>query len=95
MSNYMPLSYGTAGINDQQFSVLMNTGLRPGPFSMNTLSPFYEGSGSRPLTLPMSSGFSNGQIAASAPLSGTQSPVLWLVGILVLGFLGIRYIHWK
>lgn len=35
-----------------------------------------------------------GMAAAANPWSPTQSPVPWLIGMFIVGFLLLRYVHW-
>lgn len=35
-----------------------------------------------------------GEAAASNPWSPVHSPVPWLIGMFVVGFLMLRYVHW-
>lgn len=86
--------YGTMGVNDQLIPVLTYRGLRP-PI---TAAPNYMGRGAVPPTLPggvSNAGSSNAVAAAANPFDIRLSPVIWMVGFLFLGILGLRYVHWR
>ena len=69
-------------------------------------APFYKGNGQGPPTVPVSfngnaMGSGAGGMdavanrAASNPWSFTQSPVIIALIFLIVGLLGLRYIHWR
>jgi hypothetical protein len=65
-------------------------------------APFYKGSGQPPPTVPLnympnaqSMNSAAGQQAAANPFSFVQSPLIIAVAALVIGLLGLRYIHWR
>lgn len=63
--------------------------------------PFYKGSGQPPPTVPINymSGSTSGDnlanLAGSNPWSFTQSPLIIAVAALIIGLVGLRYIHWR
>jgi len=63
-------------------------------------APFYKGSGQPPPTVPISyMGSGSGadaqsQVAGENPWSFSQSPLLIAVLAVIVGFVGLRYIHW-
>ena len=68
-------------------------------FPSSATYPYFRGSGQGPATIPLDMVNYGGGSAASAatanPFSPTQSP-LWIAIIaLVVGLLGLRYIHWR
>lgn len=65
-------------------------------------APFYKGSGQAPPTVPLNymqgSGMAADASAAKAaanPWSPTQSPVIIAIAALIIGILGLRYVHWR
>ena len=96
---YAPVSEnGSLVVNGQIVPVPMMGAFYPGIASV----PFMRGSGQPPPTIPlnyMSAGYTmsdaNAAAAASNPWSPSQSPLLWAIGALVVGLLGLRYIHWR
>ena len=64
-------------------------------------APFYQGNGQPPPTVPLSymnagsGGNQLSSVAAANPFSFTMSPLLMAVIALVVGMLGLRYIHWR
>lgn len=86
--------YGSMGVNDQLIAVPTYRQLRP-PV---TMAPNYAGRGAVPPTLPggvSNSGSSNAVAAAANPFDLKLSPVIWMIGFLFLGILGLRYVHWR
>lgn len=88
---------GTLSVNGQIVPMPMSNAYYP-----NTASaPFYTGSGQGPATIPLSYTSSSSptsaiaSAAASNPFSFTQSPLVISVAALVIGILGLRYIHWR
>ena len=93
---------GSLVVNGQIVPVPMGSQFFPSMAS----APFFKGSGQPPPTVPVSfngnqMGSSGGGIdavanrAASNPWSFTQSPVIIALAALVIGLLGLRYIHWR
>jgi hypothetical protein len=65
-------------------------------------APFYKGQGQPPPTVPLNympgaaaMNSASSQQAASNPMSFVQSPLIIAVAALVIGLLGLRYIHWR
>lgn len=87
---------GSLQVNSQLIPVPMSSAFYP------TLAgaPFYKGSGQPPATIPLNMSSAGGtdqtaSIAASNPFSFTQSPLPIALGALVIGMIGLRYIHWR
>jgi hypothetical protein len=60
-------------------------------------APFYSGNGQGPPTIPVNyignrSGISSAPLSAMSP---TQGPVWITIAAIVIGILGLRYIHWR
>lgn len=99
MQNYVPSSgSGSLTVNGQIVPVPMSGQFFP-PLAS---APFYKGSGQPPPTVPLNfmqgSGAMSDAGAASAiqnPWSFTKSPVVIALVALVVGILGLRYIHWR
>ena len=100
MSNFYVPGYGNNGtltVNGQIVPMPMTSAFYPSFAS----APFYKGSGQPPPTIPLSYTSSSSPSAAVAsaaaanPFSFTQSPLLISVAALVIGVLGLRYIHWR
>jgi hypothetical protein len=92
--------------NGPNGSMTVNGQIIPSPmgpqfFPELASAPFYRGNGQPPPTVPLnfvSSATMSDQaanMAASDPFNFTQSPVIIAVAALVLGILGLRYIHWR
>jgi hypothetical protein len=93
-----PVGNGSMVTNGQIVPVPMSGSFFP-PLAS---APFYKGSGQPPPTVPLNympnAGAMNsaaGQQAANNPFSFVQSPLIIAVGALVVGLLGLRYIHWR
>ena len=88
-------SAGTLQVNSQLVPVPMSSAFYPSAAS----APFYRGSGQPPLTIPMqgmqSAGDMAAQNAAANPWSFSASPLPIAVIALIVGLLGLRYIHWR
>ena len=89
---------GTSLINGGLRQVVQRSVINP-PAAM---MPLYQGNGAMAPTLPLPLGYGGTGIntaaagAASAnPFSPKHSPLPWLIGMLVVGILGLRYIHWR
>lgn len=88
-------TYGTLEVNNQIIPVFMGTGFTPG----NAVGPTYQGNGASPATIP--TGVGGGGVAAdsmqasSQPFSLTRSPVPLLLGMFVVGYLLLRYVHFR
>ena len=86
--------YGTGIINGQFRTVVQGAALYP-PAAMQ---PLFRGNGAPAPTLPLpivATGGADGMGAASQPFSLKASPVPWLVVLLIVGLLGLRYVHWR
>lgn len=95
-----PITYSSAGINDQLIPVFEATGL----FGLNAVGPIFHGNGQRPpQSIP--TGISSPPMAASAtPATAFTSPsstgmgtglLVVAAAMFVIGLLGLRYIHWR
>jgi len=87
---------GSMQVNSQLIPVPMSNAFYPTYAS----APFYKGNGQPPPTIPlnyMSSGGTDysAQVAAANPFSFTQSPLIIAVAALIIGILGLRYVHWR
>lgn len=101
MSNgYYSPAYGGSGsmsVNGQLVNVPMSSSFFPSAAA----APYYKGSGQSPPTIPLSYSSGNGStstqaaMAAANPFSFTQSPLMIAVIALVVGVLGLRYVHWR
>jgi len=92
-----PVGNGSMYGNGQIVAVPMSSAFYP-PLAS---APFYKGSGQPPPTVPMNyiqgSGASNDAAAATAganPFNFTMSPLIIFLIALVVGYFGLRYIHW-
>ena len=78
-------------------------------YNPNVFGPFYQGSVSPvPSAAPsqmgtaqmpidnanVSGNASLAQHAAMNPWSPSASPLIWVIGALIVGLLGLRYVHW-
>lgn len=97
---YQPVGgNGTYAVNSQLLASPMAASFYPGLAS----APFYKGNGQGPPTVPINymmgtSSNSSDQTAAAAaanPFDPTASPLPWALGALIVGILGLRYIHWR
>lgn len=88
-------TYGTGLINNQIVPIYMGQGFTPG----NAVGPTYQGNGASPATIPTGvggGGVANGAMQASSmPFSVTKSPVPLLLGMFVVGYLLLRYVHFR
>lgn len=89
-SNF-PLNPSTVVANGQQYSVMNTYAFAPS----NAAGPSYRGGPRPPQTIPTGAGASLGQSAASAMAPTTSSALLLCGAALVVGLLGLRYIHWR
>lgn len=87
-------------------SLITNGQLVPAPMSgafypSAGFAPFYKGNGQGPPTVPVSfMGQSSGSTAmasnaVSNPLNFAVSPTVMALLALIIGLLGLRYIHWR
>lgn len=96
---YAPITgNGSLVVNGQIVPVPMSGQFMP-PLAS---APFYKGSGQPPPTVPLNymqgSGMASDASAAKAaanPWSPTQSPVIIALVALIIGILGLRYVHWR
>ncbi len=97
-----PFGLGSAGsmqVNSQIVPVPMSGAFFPSSAS----APFYKGSGQPPPTVALSymgsSGGSSNEGAVNAavanPFSFTDSPLVLAIIFILVGYLGLRYVHWK
>lgn len=94
----MPLDniqYGSRVVNGQLIPVLEWPALASG----NAVGPAWGGGPASPATIPPhaagGSGMAAGANAGASPWSFTQSPLPLLIIMLIVGILGLRYIHWR
>ena len=87
-------TFGTKTVNGQMIPVFQGTGLYGGNGVGTT---FRTASPPIPQTIPLGGGSvgDGGASAAAQPLSLTRSPLPLLFGMLIVGLLGLRYIHWR
>lgn len=99
-TGYYSPAYGGSGsmsVNGQLVSVPMSNSF----FPSTAAAPYYKGSGQPPATIPLSynsgssSTTSQAAMAASNPFSFTQSPLIIAIAALIIGILGLRYVHWR
>jgi hypothetical protein len=92
-----PLNPSSLGVNDQLLSVGSSYFFQPG----NAPGPSFRGAAAPPQTIPTGAGASLGQsagalaTASGSPWSFAGSPLPILLIMLVVGLLGLRYIHWR
>lgn len=92
-----PIGNGSLVVNGQIVPVPMAGQFFPSLAS----APFYKGQGQPPPTVPINylpmggSSDVQAQAAGNNPFSFIQSPLIIAVGALVIGILGLRYIHWR
>jgi hypothetical protein len=99
-------SYSSSVVNGQ----LVPNFTQRGMFPSQAAAPYWYGNGSKPATLagfsPLMGGMSpasgitgtgigGGSLDISNPWSPTESPLPWAIGFLIVGFLGLRHIHWR
>ncbi len=92
-------SAGSMQVNSQIVPVPMSGAF----FPALAQAPYYNGSGQPPPTVALSymqtgSGGTNqaaADVAASNPFSFVDSPLIIAVLALVIGILGLRYVHWR
>lgn len=95
--------YGSSVTNGQLVSNFTMTAM----FPKQAAAPYMYGNGSKPATLAgFSAGGANvmaansgmiggGPTVSSGPFDIQNSPVIWAILFLVVGFIGLRSIHWK
>lgn len=93
-----PVGNGSMVVNGQIVPVPMSGQFFP-PLAS---APFYKGAGQPPPTVPLNymqgQGASNDAAASAAadnPFSFVRSPLIIALGALVVGILGLRYVHWR
>lgn len=88
---------GSLTVNGQIIPAPMTSSFFPDPAS----APFYKGTGQPPPTVPLNFVSSatmydtQANAAASDPWNITQSPVIIALAALIIGILGLRYVHWR
>jgi hypothetical protein len=102
----MQLVYGSQPVNGQLVPELTNTQIFPSAAYV----PYMQGRGAATPTLPPPvSWFSGGgnpyttgldatgvaSEAAADPFNPAKSPVWWALGFLIVGMLGLRFVHWR
>lgn len=87
------IQYGSRVVNGQLVPVLEWQALASG----NAVGPAFGGGPASPATIPPngSTGRPAAAAAASNPFNFRLSPVPILLIMLVVGVLGLRYVHWR
>lgn len=90
--------YGTRMVNNQLVPELMSGQVFPSAAYV----PYYAGRGAPTPTLPgVVTGDSGGNVvyqasdAGSAPWDPQKSPVVWAIAFIIIGWMGLRWIHWN
>ena len=83
-------TYSSASINGQLIPVLKRQALASG----NAVGPIYGGGPASPATVPPNASQGSSGGPAANPWS-MKSALPWLLIMLVVGVLGLRYIHWR
>lgn len=92
--------------NGSNGSMTVNGQIIPAPMSPSYFpelasAPFYRGNGQPPPTVPLNFVSSanmfdqSANAAAADPWNITQSPVIIALAALIIGLLGLRFIHWR
>lgn len=97
MAAYDNIQYGSRIVNGQLVPVFEWSALASG----NAVGPQFGGGPASPATIPPNA--SRGGMSASrsaiaaqgSPFSFRQSPVPILIIMLIVGVLGLRYVHWR
>ena len=102
----MQLVYGSQPVNGQLVPELTNTQIYPS----QAYVPYMQGRGAFTPTLPPPVSFFSGGYnpyttgldtsgaaneAAADPFNPVKSPVIWALGFLIVGILGLRFVHWR
>lgn len=89
-----PVTYSSKIVNGQLIPVFELQALTSG----NAVGPIYNGGAASPATVPPNASTggkaNNGGTAAMSPFSLRNSAVPLLLIMLVVGVLGLRYVHW-
>lgn len=87
------IGQGTLAVNNQLLVAPNSEAF----FPSSATYPYFRGSGQGPATIPldMVNYAGAGSVAAANPWSPTQAPVWIAIVALVVGILGLRYIHWR
>ena len=89
------LTYSSEVVNGQLVQVMEGAWRASG----NAVGPLYRGGAATPATIPRAqsagANSANAQAAGAAPWDPRVSPLPLLVVMLVLGLVGLRYIHWN
>lgn len=99
-------NWGLPPVQVNNGSLITNGQLVPAPmmgafYPASGFAPFYKGNGQPPPTVPISfMGQSSGSsalasTAVSNPLNFSLSPTMMALIALIIGLLGLRYIHWR
>lgn len=97
--------YGSSVVNGQ---LVPNATFRQ-MFPSQAAAPYMYGNGAKPATLagfaprmgaPLSAASGDGIGIGGGPYEGnpwspTDSPLPWAIGFLIIGFIGLRHIHWR
>lgn len=90
--------YGSRMVNGQLVPELMAAQV----FPSQAFVPYYQGRGAPTPTLPgVVMGDPGGNVVYSGADAGQdpwnlqKSPVLWAIGFVIVGILGLRWIHWN
>ena len=85
------IQYGSRVVNGQLVPVLEWQALASG----NAVGPAWGGSPASPATIPPNAGNTAGSSVGGNPFSFTKSPLPLFLIMLVVGVLGLRYVHWR
>lgn len=99
MGAYDNIQYGSRSVNGQLIPVIEWAALASG----NAVGPQFGGGPASPATIPPNGsggGMRNSMAsvngsAAAQPFSFKNSPVPLLIIMLIVGMLGLRYVHWR
>lgn len=97
--------YGSKVINGNLAAVYTVRGM----FPSQAAAPYWYGNGSKPATLAgfspsqgvsapalsMATGVGGGAMDDGDPWSFRSSPTVWAIVFLIIGFVGLRHIHWR
>lgn len=95
-----PITYGSAGINDQLIPVYDGSAI----WGLTQVGPVFHGNGQRPpqsiptgITSPMMAASGTPSTAFMNPSTTGNGTMLLVIvaGLAIVGYLGLRYIHWR
>ena len=85
------IQYGSRVVNGQLVPVLEWQALASG----NAVGPAWGGGPASPATIPPNAGNTAGASVGGNPFSFRHSPLPLFLIMLVVGVLGLRYVHWR